>query len=147
MKFPQCAALPLKHILDLANWDQKYIVLEQSPFVIVNLMNDSVRSKKKRWLKEGFLILRQDTCADSSSQCGNYGNLLSHFFERKFRESNIFTKEGTKVLISRNIFSMRVNFSFFHTVFHFLLLTNTSHSHTVTVEKQPQNLCILLSKR
>ena len=47
MKFPQCAALPLKHILDLANWDQKYIVLEQSPFVIVNLMNDSVRSKKK----------------------------------------------------------------------------------------------------
>ena len=29
MKFPQCAALPLKHILDLANWDQKYIVLEQ----------------------------------------------------------------------------------------------------------------------
>ena len=25
------------------------------------------------------------------SQCGNYGNLLSQFFDKKFRESNVLT--------------------------------------------------------
>ena len=37
-------------------------------------------------------------------------------FWQKFRESNVFTKEITKELISRNFFSVRENFSFFHTV-------------------------------
>ena len=45
-------------------------------------------------------------------QCGSYGNLPSHFFDKKNRESNVFTKE----LIWRNIFLVRLNFSFFHTV-------------------------------
>ena len=37
-------------------------------------------------------------------------------FLKKFHESNGFTIEVTKELISRNIFSVRENFSFFHTV-------------------------------
>ena len=37
-------------------------------------------------------------------------------FWQNFRESNVFTKENTKELISRNFFSVRENFSFFHTV-------------------------------
>ena len=37
---------------------------------------------------------------------------LTHFLQ-KFRESNVFTKEITKELISRNFFSVRENFSFF----------------------------------
>ena len=42
---------------------------------------------------------------------------LTHF-RQKFRESNGFTKEITKELIWRNIFSVRrVNFSFSHTCF------------------------------
>ena len=50
------------------------------------------------------------------TQCGNYGNLLSRILTKKIRESNVYTKEVSKVLISRHIFSVRVNFSFFHTV-------------------------------
>ena len=40
---------------------------------------------------------------------------LIHFWQ-KFRESTVFTKEFTKELISRNIFSVRDNFAFFQTV-------------------------------
>ena len=32
-------------------------------------------------------------------QCGNYRNLLEHFFDKKFRESNVLCKEVTKELI------------------------------------------------
>ena len=32
------------------------------------------------------------------TQCGNYGNLLTHI-RQKFRENNVFTKEVTKELI------------------------------------------------
>ena len=51
---------------------------------------------------------------------------LTHSWQ-KFRESNVFTKEITKELIWRNIFLVRLNLSFFHTVgcdkceFHFRL--------------------------
>ena len=41
-------------------------------------------------------------------------------FRQKFRESNVFTKEVTKELISRNIFSLRQFFVFaicFHEIF------------------------------
>ena len=40
--------------------------------------------------------------------------LVSHFW-KKFRESNVFTKEIAKEIIWRNIFMVRLNFSFFHT--------------------------------
>ena len=40
---------------------------------------------------------------------------LTHFWQ-KIREINGFTKEITKELIWRNIFLVRLNFSFFHTV-------------------------------
>ena len=42
--------------------------------------------------------------------------ILSHAFLEKFRESNGFTKQVTEELIWRNIFSVRENFSFSHTV-------------------------------
>ena len=54
------------------------------------------------------------------TQCGSFKILLSHFFLQKFRKNNFsvrVTKEVTEELISRNIFQMRVNFSFFHTVY------------------------------
>ena len=50
------------------------------------------------------------------TQCENCGNLLSHFFWQKFRESNVFTKGNTKELIWRNFFWVTIYFSFFHTV-------------------------------
>jgi len=56
----------------------------------------------------------QRVCTVSS--CGNYRTLLSHFFGQKFRETNVFTKEITEELIWRNIFLVRVNVSFYHTV-------------------------------
>ena len=43
-------------------------------------------------------------------------NFSLTLFQQKFRESNGFTKQITKELIWRNIFSVRPNFSFFHTV-------------------------------
>ena len=45
--------------------------------------------------------------------CGEF--FLTHFWQ-KFRENNGFTKEITKELIWRNIFSVRVKSSFFHIV-------------------------------
>ena len=45
--------------------------------------------------------------------------IYSHTFLKKLRESTVFAikmNHQCKVLISRNIFSVRVNFSFFHTV-------------------------------
>ena len=38
------------------------------------------------------------------------------FFWQKFRESNVIIKEITLSLVSRNFYSVRVNFSFSHTV-------------------------------
>ena len=43
-------------------------------------------------------------------------------FWQKFRESNCLTKEVTKDLISRNIFSVRRNFAFFHILGHLFLI-------------------------
>ena len=43
-------------------------------------------------------------------------NFSLTLFQQKFRESNGYTKQITKELIWRNIFSMRPKFSFFHTV-------------------------------
>ena len=37
-------------------------------------------------------------------------------FWKKFRESNVFTIEVAKELFSRKVFSVRENFSFFHSV-------------------------------
>ena len=61
-----------------------------------------------------------------SAQCGNYGNSLLHSFWQKFRESNVFTKEVTKQLISRNIFCVRENFLPFHTVVWYRILEKGS---------------------
>ena len=47
-----------------------------------------------------------------SPQCGNYQNSLTYFLQ-KIHESNWITKGVTKHLISRNIFLVRENFSFF----------------------------------
>ena len=43
--------------------------------------------------------------------------ISAHTFLTKLRESTVHDEEVTKELISRNIFSVRENFSFFHTVF------------------------------
>ena len=53
---------------------------------------------------------------ENEAQCGKHGNLLITLFWQKFRENNVFTEEATKELVSRNIFLVRENFSFFHTV-------------------------------
>ena len=47
-----------------------------------------------------------------NAHCGNTPIL----FWQKFRENDVFIKEITKELIWRNIFSVRVNFTFFYTV-------------------------------
>ena len=39
------------------------------------------------------------------TQCGNYGNLLSHMFDKKIRESNGYTKEITRVDFTKFLFS------------------------------------------
>ena len=51
-------------------------------------------------IRENFSFIQRVSVA----QCGNYWKSLS---QQKFRESNVFTKEVTKELISRNIFSVR----------------------------------------
>ena len=68
---------------------------------------------EKLWLIKIPLRFQDQGKRCHNSLCGNSRNLL---FWQKFRESNAFSKEVTKALISRNIFSMRVNFSFYHTV-------------------------------
>ena len=52
------------------------------------------------------------------------------FVTKKFRENNVFTREVTKGMISRNIFWLRVNFSFLHTV---LLITSATFKASSTL--------------
>ena len=49
------------------------------------------------------------------SQCGNYGNHLSEFFDKNFVKAAVLLKKFLE-LISRKNISMRENFSFFHIV-------------------------------
>ena len=53
------------------------------------------------------------------------------FFWQKFRETNGFTKEITKELISRNIFSVRENFRNFHTVMGHYVVKREIHCHAI----------------
>ena len=50
-----------------------------------------------------------------SAQCGNYCNLLSHFFGQNFRESNFLHCTYSGVDFTK-YFSVRENVSFFHTM-------------------------------
>ena len=50
-----------------------------------------------------------------TAQCGNYGNLVSHFFGKNFVKATVLLNKSLE-LIRRNIFSVRPNLSFFHTV-------------------------------
>ena len=57
-------------------------------------------------------IFVKNPCA----HCGICRNLLSHFFGKNFVKTTfLLTKSLSKYLIWRNMFSVRVNFSFFHT--------------------------------
>ena len=58
---------------------------------------------RKIWVRENSLIITPSSLI-VVSQCGNCGNSLLRFFWQKFRESNVFTKEITKELISRKTF-------------------------------------------
>ena len=64
-------------------------------------------------------------------------------FWKKFRESNVFTNKITKWLIWRDIFSVRVNVSFFHTVSH-TLWKNEKFTLTEIFFRQINSLVIYL---
>ena len=51
----------------------------------------------------------------TDAQCVKLWKFSLTLFWQKFRETNVFTNEVTRELISRNIFSVRNNFLFFHT--------------------------------
>ena len=66
----------------------------------------------ENWLDYHF-SLQNDTL------CGNYGNLLSHFFDKNLVKATVFPKKlCTKELFSRIIYQqdVRVNFSILNTV-------------------------------
>ena len=65
--------------------------------------------------RPAILPARFDSLISRNFDVESYGNLLTLFWQ-KFRETNVFTKEITKYLIWRNIFSVRVNFLFFHSM-------------------------------
>ena len=67
------------------------------------------------------------------SKCRKFSLTL---FCQKFRESNSFTREVTKELISRNIFSVRENFSCFHTV----LQSSVLHCRKTRNSLSPKNV-------
>ena len=49
------------------------------------------------------------------SQCGNYGNLLSHFFDKNFVKATFLLKKILKSWLD-DFFGVTVNFLLFHTV-------------------------------
>ena len=71
------------------------------------------------YIIHSFLIIARI----SLSYSAEITEIYLHFFDNKFRESNLFipmyyTNEAAfKKLISRNIFSVWVNFLVFHTVY------------------------------
>ena len=58
-------------------------------------------------LKNGGSFCKARVSTYIHAHCGNCKNLLSPFFWQIFRESNIFAKECTKELISRNTVLVR----------------------------------------
>ena len=88
----------LNHLLSLAN---------------PSALEESFRLYYLSSFTNAFINFKWNVChccmRTTLAQCGNYRNSLSHHtFCQNFRESNVFTKE----LISRNIFSVRIQ----HTV-------------------------------
>ena len=63
-----------------------------------------------------------------------------YIFGQKFRESNVFTIQNTKKLISRNFFSMRENFSAEKREIH--LLTRNFFSSNQFTENSSSNTLI-----
>ena len=53
-----------------------------------------------------------------STPCGNHGNLLSHFFFKNFVKATFLLKKSLKSWFDEMFFFVRVNSTFFHTVFY-----------------------------
>ena len=62
-----------------------------------------------------------------TTQCGNWKKMLSHFFGKNYVKCNVLPKDY-KELISRNIFSLKVNFLYFHTVYDWNFRTKYAYS-------------------
>ena len=62
------------------------------------------------------------------TQCGNYGNLLSHFFGKNFVKATSALEKLLTKLSSRNFSTVRVNFSFFNTVMVNQVIESICHS-------------------
>ena len=69
-----------------------------------------------RWFDEFFFNETRVNFCNFYNYNITVWKLCLTLFWQKFRESNVFTKQITKKLIWRNIFSVRLNFSFFHNV-------------------------------
>ena len=87
-------------------------------YIFCQLLEVNYLEKKFRTFTQRGKYFSWNQYSFVCAQCWNW-NLrnfpLVHFCQ-KFRETNSFNKEITKELIWRFIFSVRVNFSFFHTV-------------------------------
>ena len=79
-------------------------------FSLKKLLKNWFHGKKFRWER----ILRFPHCALCTVWKLRKFSLT--LFWQKFRETNSLTKEITKELVSRKKFSVRENFTFFHTV-------------------------------
>ena len=75
----------------------------------------------------------------SKTQWGNCGNLLLIWFRKKFREIDLSSTESQVKLFSRNIFQMRVNFTFFHTVRRPPFLERTSRRQLSASKSSPSS--------
>ena len=111
-RFPQCrmsqCSAEIAGILSHTLW-QKF---RESNFFLKKLL--------KSWFHEIFSLIDWERIYSSSTllvHSVEITEIYSHTFLAKISWTQCFTKEVTKELIWQNIFLVRVNFSFFHTVY------------------------------
>ena len=99
------------------NFYVKMITLNPHLFLSLILVNNNVKSNFL--LNQTFSLKLVSRNIFHVSQCDNFGNSLSHILAKISWKQRFFLLKKyvlTKEMIWRNIFSVRVNFWFYHTV-------------------------------
>ena len=91
-----------------------YGIVKYAYFFVNLILRFTMKSFSKKI--HHFSPQQTSSCNLAFPLCGNCGKLLSHYYGKNLVKVTLFLHKITTELIWPNIFLMRVNFSFFHSV-------------------------------
>ena len=105
------------------NWkSRKKSVVEKKGIFYAHIQPTFIINLKWKIFFGGTCLIFLFWKGNPAAQCGKK---QKYALTTQIRETNVFTKEVTKAMVSRKVFSLRVNFLFFHTVCSMLLFFNS----------------------